>query len=113
MAAEPWRHWRLAAKLQYTYQRAIDVTDPADTYYRDQIPYIPRHSGSLVLMARWKKWNLNYSFIYVGERYNQQENIQYNYTQPWYTSDLSLLRSRYVNMRGISSSDASAFFEGN
>ena len=27
--------------------------------------------------------------------------------------DLSLLRSRYVNMRGISSSDASAFFEGN
>ena len=27
--------------------------------------------------------------------------------------DLSLLRSRYVNMRGISSSDAFAFFEGN
>ena len=96
VAAEPWRHWRLAAKLQYTYQRAIDVTDPADTYYRDQIPYIPRHSGSLVLMARWKKWSLNYSFIYVGERYNQQENIQYNYTQPWYTSDLSLLRELEV-----------------
>ena len=29
-------------------------------------------------------------FIYAGERYNQQENIKYNYMQPWYTSDLSL-----------------------
>ena len=87
---EPWANWAFTAKFQYTYQEAIDVTDPADTYYRDQIPYIPWHSGSAILMAQWKKWRLNYSFIYVGERYNQQENIQYNHTQPWYTSDLSL-----------------------
>ena len=33
---------------------------------------------------------MNYSFIYAGERYNQQENIKYNYMQPWYTSDVSL-----------------------
>ena len=33
---------------------------------------------------------MNYSFIYAGERYNQQENIKYNYMQPWYTSDLSM-----------------------
>lgn len=74
---------------QYTFQRAIDITNPADNYYRDQIPYIPRHSGSAVINAQWRGWGLNYSFIYVGERYNQQENIRYNYTQPWYTSDLS------------------------
>jgi outer membrane cobalamin receptor len=39
----------------------------------------------------WMQYHLNYSFIYVGERYNQQENILYNYTQPWYTHDLSLV----------------------
>ena len=77
---------------QYTFQRAIDVTNPADNYYRDQIPYIPRHSGSAVLNATWRQWNFNCSYIYVGERYNQQENIRYNYTQPWYTTDLSLSR---------------------
>lgn len=75
---------------QYTYQRAIDVTNPADNYYRDQIPYIPHHSGSAVINAQWRGWSLNYSWIYVGERYNQQENIRYNYMQPWYTSDLSV-----------------------
>ena len=83
----------LTLRLQYTYQRAIDITNPADRYYGDQIPYIPRHSGSAVFNADWRGWNLNYSFIYVGGRYNQQENILYNYVQPWYTSDVSIMRS--------------------
>ena len=84
------KDWALTAKVQYTYQRAIDVTDPADTYYGHQIPYIPWHSGSAIGMLSWRNYSLNYSFIYVGERYNQQENIIYNYTQPWYTHDMSL-----------------------
>ena len=88
------KNFYLTAKAQYTYQTAIDVTDPNDSYYGDQIPYIPWHSGSAVGMFgwqnNWQQYGLNYSFIYVGERYNQQENIIYNYTQPWYTHDLSL-----------------------
>ncbi len=87
----------LTVRGQYTFQRAIDITSPADNYYRDQIPYIPRHSGSAVVNATWKEWNLNYSFIYVGSRYNQQENIRYNYTQPWYTSDISVSRDIKIN----------------
>jgi len=85
----PVRDLALTFRGQYTFQRAIDVTNPADNYYRHQIPYIPRHSGSAVFNAQWRNLCLNYSFIYVGERYNQQENIRYNYTQPWYTSDVS------------------------
>ena len=89
---------------QYTFQRAIDVTSPKDSYYRHQIPYIPRHSGSAIVNIAWRNFGLNYSWIYVGERYNQQENIIYNYTQPWYTSDLSLsydFRIRKVGMRAL------------
>lgn len=84
------KDFRLAAKLQYTYQRAIDITNENDTYYRHQIPYVPLHSGSAIVMFGWREYALNYSFIYVGERYSQQENIIYNHVQPWYTHDLSL-----------------------
>jgi outer membrane cobalamin receptor len=80
-------------KVQYTYQEARDLTSPSDTYYGDQIPYIPWHSGSVVGGVDWRGWSFNYSFIYVGERYNQQENIRYNHTQPWYTNDLSVAKS--------------------
>ena len=78
------------ARAQYTYQDARDVTDPSDSYYKHQIPYIPWHSGSAILGLNYKNWNLNYSFIYAGERYDEQENILYNHMEPWYTSDLSL-----------------------
>ncbi|MBQ6763860.1 MAG: TonB-dependent receptor plug domain-containing protein, partial [Paludibacteraceae bacterium] len=85
----------LRTRLNYTYQTAIDLTNPADSYYGHQIPYIPWHSGSVVLGLDWQSrrgdhYGLNYSFIYVGERYGQQENTIYNYVQPWYTHDLSL-----------------------
>lgn len=95
----PLRDFFATVRAQYTYQRAIDVTNPSDNYYRDQIPYIPHHSGSAVVNLTWREWNLNYSYIYVGERYNQQENIRYNYTQPWYTSDVSLSRDFKIGQR--------------
>jgi len=104
MTVNPTKDLYLTLRGQYTFQKAIDVTNPADNYYRDQIPYIPRHSGSAVFNASWRRWNLNYSFIYVGERYNQQENIRYNYTQPWYTSDVSVSRDftfGRVNFRAL------------
>lgn len=78
------------ARAQYTYQDARDVTDPETSYYKHQIPYIPWHSGSAIIGLQYKNWNLNYSFIYAGKRYDEQENIIYNHMESWYTSDLSL-----------------------
>ena len=104
LTINPYKELYLTVRGQYTFQRAIDITNPADNYYRDQIPYIPRHSGAAVVNLQWRGWGLNYSWIYVGERYNQQENIRYNYTQPWYTSDLSLSKDfqlARVNLRAL------------
>lgn len=87
---------KLRPLLAYTYQSARDKTITKgfkETYYGEQIPYTPKHSGSFTLMADYKDWSFNYSTIYVGERYDgQQDNIRYNYIQPWYTHDLSVQR---------------------
>ena len=37
----------------------------------------------------WRDVDVNYSFIYVGERYHTSANIRANHEQPWYTHDLS------------------------
>lgn len=84
------REWRFRLQLNYTWQRATDVTDPTDSYYGNLIPYSPVHSGSVNFNADWRGWNLNYSFIYTGERYNAQENVPLNHEEPWYTHDASL-----------------------
>ncbi len=90
-AVEAGRDLTLTGRLQYTYQDARDVTDPTTPYYRDQIPYIPWHSGSAIINVSYRGFDLSYSFIYAGERYNEQENIVYNHMQPWYTNDVSLM----------------------
>lgn len=83
----------LDANLTYTYQRAQDYTNPADNEvggtYKGQIAYIPWHSGSFIGHAHWRDVDMNYSFIYVGERYHNSANIPANHEQPWYTHDLS------------------------
>ena len=84
----------LLGGLNYTYQRAQDYSDPTDCRdeagtYKGQIAYIPWHSGSATLGGRWRGAELNYSFIYVDERYHNSSNILANYEQPWYTHDLS------------------------
>ena len=86
---------RLQAAANYTFQRAQDFSDPTDTDPRAgtwgrQIAYIPWHSGSLSLLASFRSWTFNYSFVYVGERYHNSSNIRENHERPWYTSDISI-----------------------
>ncbi len=90
-------YWRVAkvdisTRLNYTYQKAQDFTDPEDDYYGGQIPYVPWHSGSFIIGGAYRDWSLNYSFIYTGERYESVDNIPENYTPAWYTSDISIGR---------------------
>ena len=88
--------------LNYTYQWAQDFSDSSDNdpeagTYGGQIAYIPRHNGSAIINMNYQSWNLNYSFIYVGERYHNSSNIRENYEQPWYTHDFTL--GKAINYR--------------
>lgn len=85
----------LEGRLTYTWQRALDYSDPADNLdeagtYRGQIAYIPIHSGSATGAFYWRRLQANYSFIYVGERWHNSSNIPANHEEPWYTHDCSV-----------------------
>ena len=99
-------------RAQYTYQDARDVTNSSDSYYEHQIPYIPWHSGSAIVGLSYKNWDFNYSFIYAGERYDEQENILYNHMEPWYTSDLSLrYKFRVYSLEFIAQAEVNNVFD--
>lgn len=80
--------------LTYGYSKAQDFTKingKEMSSYGDQIPYTPWHSGSAIAGLTWREWGVNYSYIYVGERYDGAvNNIARNHVEPWYTHDLSL-----------------------
>lgn len=99
-----WRfgtQWSIDTRINYTYQKAQDYTSTDDLYYKGQIPYVPLHNGSAVINAGYRNWELNYSFIYTGERYASRANTEENYVLPWYTSDLSLSKNLRWHKTGI------------
>lgn len=103
----------LSGRLSYTYQNAVDLTENKKdedlgegvvNVYGDQIPYIPWHSGSVTMNCVFRNWDLNYSFIYTGERYMLGGNIPVNYIQPWYTSDIAVSRKFTFSKFGMKAS---------
>lgn len=85
---------RLMLHGAYTFQQALDKTDPTDNdpyggTYGGQIAYIPKHSFSATATYMWAdRLKLAYALCYVGSRYTSSANIPVNKVQPWYTSDI-------------------------
>lgn len=86
------RKIRLNLSANYTYQRALDMTDPDSREYKNQIAYTPRVSGSgtAVLETPWV--DLSYAVLLSGHRYTLKQNIAENRLEGY--SDHSLSASR-------------------
>lgn len=76
----------------YSFQNAIDVTNPSEDSYKDQIPYTPKHSGnaSLTLENPWV--NISYHLTAAGDRYALPENIAKNLISRYVEQGISLNR---------------------
>lgn len=82
----------LNAKINYSWQRAMDRSDKSSPYYEGQIAYIPEHSLSAVAAVAWGLWSMDYSFLYTGQRYDSSANIPANRIRPYYIHDAALNR---------------------
>lgn len=75
--------------FNYTYQYAIDA-DASSYTYQNQIPYTPRHYATAHANFKWQQFNLNYSLIYTGERFNKPMSIPENRVPSWLTHDIGI-----------------------
>jgi len=78
------------AALRYSFQQALDHTDPEGRTYGNQIPYIPPHSGSIDLSLAWRAWSLSWNTILTGPRWSRTANIPDYYLAPWSSTDVAL-----------------------
>jgi len=80
-------------RIAYTWQQALDVTDPSSTTYKNRIPYTPDHSGSGLVSFQYNQWSAGYSMLFSGTRYALGENNPYNQLAGWGTQDVFVSRS--------------------
>ena len=85
----PCKKVQITLGATYTYNRALNVTDPADRDYRHQIPYTPRISGSGKAGIKTPWFTLNYSLVWSGHRYAVNQNYAENRVEGYFDHSLS------------------------
>ncbi len=96
---QPTQNIQINLSGNYTYQRALDVTDKNGKTYKHQIPYTPRVSASGQASIETPWINVSYSLLFSGKRYCLGQNIAEN-RLPKYT-DHSISAYRTFRVSGI------------
>ena len=81
----------------YSYQRALDMTDPDSKTYGQQIPYTPFHSGSAAINFQTPWFTVGYAIVVSGIRYALGQNIAANQLDPY--ADQSVFIGHEFNIK--------------
>ena len=72
------RRMNLNISGNYSWQKAIDVTNPNAKNYKHQLPYTPKHNGNLSATLEMPCVNIGYTMNMVSKRYYLAQNIADN-----------------------------------
>lgn len=87
----PATGWLGTISANYTYQNAINVTNPTDSYYLDQIPYTPRNLLGLNAGVNYKAVGVYYNSTFSSSRYFENNNVPEYYLPSYNVSNASLI----------------------
>lgn len=84
-------NWLASLNANYTYQHAIDVTSPDDTYYLDQIPYTPKNLLAVNAGVSYRNLGVYYTATFSSSRYYLSNNLPEYYLSGYKVSNASLV----------------------
>lgn len=92
VSVAPCRRWSIDLSGNYSYLKALDVTDSNGKTYKQQIAYTPRISASAqcAVVSPWA--TLSYTYLHSGKRYMLGQNISANRLSGYDDSSISLRR---------------------
>ena len=93
--------WTVSATGSYSLMKATDISDPTAVYYRNQIAYTPRHSGSASVLLHTPWLDFSYNALVMGERYTLSYNIPDNRMRPFADHSITLSREFNINKQQL------------
>lgn len=80
------------ARANWSYQYAVDITNPQSKNWKHQIPYAPRHTGNTSFSIETSWLTVTYTLNAVGCRYALAQNLPSNLIQGYADHGVSLNR---------------------
>jgi vitamin B12 transporter len=107
-------NWRALLTANYSFQKAIDVSNPASSTYLEQIPYAPKHTLALNAGVDYKQLGIYYNQILSSSRYFSGENLPENLVSGYSVSDASAVYNFLIKaMPVIASIEVNNLFNTN
>jgi vitamin B12 transporter len=82
--------WTGLLSANYTYQDAVDITDPALNYYLDQIPYTPKNLLNINAGFTHKQLSFYYNYMLSSSRYYVSDNKPEYFVPGYSISNISI-----------------------
>jgi outer membrane receptor protein involved in Fe transport len=94
-------NWSAFFNLNYTYQAALDITDKESPTFKNQVAYIPKHTGNMDLTLKRKNSGLRVSSFMSSFKYALNENVQSNQIDGYATLDLAVFTALKFKMNEL------------
>jgi len=88
----------LLAGSNYTYQKALNMTDPKSSAYKNQLPYTPRHSGGAHATLQTTLLDLSYSLLWSGIQYAGAQNVKQNEVSGYADHSISISKEKKTQL---------------
>jgi vitamin B12 transporter len=89
--------YNLSLSANYSYQQALNVTDPTTSTYLNQLPYIPQNTVALNAGLSKGTVGLYYNQIISSHRYFDNNNDSNDYLPTYAVSDISAVYKGLLN----------------
>ncbi|MES2265755.1 MAG: TonB-dependent receptor [Bacteroidota bacterium] len=90
--------------VNYSYLRALNVTDPASSVYLNQLPYTPKNTLSINAGINHGAFGIYYNQVYASERYYTNNNLPTDRIPGYSVSDASVTYHKTLNKRTLQTS---------
>ncbi|MDB5032455.1 TonB-dependent receptor [Mucilaginibacter sp.] len=89
--------YRLSLSVNYSYQHAINITDPTSSTYLNQLPYIPENTVALNAGISRGGLGIYYNQVFSSSRYYDNDNKPADYMPLYAVSDASIVYKGVFN----------------
>lgn len=83
--------YKVLLAVNYSYQQALNVTDPTSTEYLNQLPYIPKNTLALNAGITKGKVGVYYNQVISSSRYYNNNNLPDDYLPAYSVGDASIV----------------------
>ena len=96
--------YKALLSVNYSFQEALNITDPTSSTYLNQLPYIPKNTLAINAGIDRGKVGIYYNQLISSSRYYTNNNLPGDYLPPYAVADVTIVYKSLVNNWSVTAS---------